>query len=112
MQKRYSVDNMGFPRILNLKNVAKMAVAEGYDVSRIYPPTREGKKLSYLTPDGNIVNFGNVAYESYDAHMDNQRRARYLSRAMKIKGDWKDNPYSPNNLAIRILWSPKINLAQ
>lgn len=99
-----------FPPILNLRNVAKMAKAEGYDIARIFPPTITGKKLSYLTPDGRQVNFGNADYESYDAHMDKQRRARYLARARAIKGKWKDDPYSPNSLAIRILWSDKINL--
>lgn len=101
---------MDFPEILNLKNVAKMAQAEGYDSSKIFPPTIKGKKLSYETPDGRIVNFGNDQYESYDAHMDPERRRRYLKRARNIKGDWRADPYSPNNLAIRLLWSDKIDL--
>jgi hypothetical protein len=33
-----------------------------------------------------------------------KHRERYLKRAYKIKGDWKDNINSPNTLAIRILW--------
>ncbi len=33
-----------------------------------------------------------------------KHRARYLARATKIKGNWKDDPQSPNNLAIKILW--------
>lgn len=110
MENEYREDHSEFPRILNLRNVAKMAVAEGYDTARIFPPTREGKKLSYLTPDGRRVNFGNVAYESYDAHMDQQRRTRYLRRARSIRGNWQTDRYSPNNLAIRTLWSDKINL--
>jgi hypothetical protein len=101
---------MDFPKILNLKNVSKMAQAEGYDISKIFPPTIKGKKLSYETPDGHIVNFGNDKYESYDAHMDKDRRSRYLKRARNIKGDWKHDKFSPNNLAIRILWSDKIDL--
>lgn len=101
---------MDFPRILNLKNVAKMATIEGYDTSRIYPPTQQGKKLSYLTPDGRLVNFGNSAYESYDAHMDKQRRTNYLRRARRIPGNWANDDYSPNNLAMRILWSDRIDL--
>ena len=32
------------------------------------------------------------------------RRNAYLKRATNIKGNWKDNKYSPNNLAINILW--------
>lgn len=101
---------MEFPKILNLKNIAKMATVEGYDLSKIFPPTQMGKKLSYLTPDGKIVNFGSAAYESYDAHMDKNRRDNYLKRARRIRGDWANDKYSPNHLAMRILWSDKIDL--
>ncbi len=107
---QYEEGHSVFPRILNLRNVARMAIAEGYDTSRIFPPTQQGKKLSYLTPDGRVVNFGNIAYESYDSHTDKQRRRRYLARARNIRGDWQNDPYSANNLAIRILWSDKVDL--
>jgi hypothetical protein len=110
MANAFIENHYEFPRILNLKNVALLARAEGYDTARIFPPTRQGKKLSYLTPDGRLVNFGNVAYESYDSHMDRQRRAKYLARARAIKGAWQNDPYSPNNLAIHILWSDKVDL--
>ena len=33
-----------------------------------------------------------------------KHRKNYLARASKIKGDWKDNKESPNNLAMSILW--------
>ncbi len=33
-----------------------------------------------------------------------KRRNAYLSRATKIKGNWKKNKLSANNLAINILW--------
>lgn len=33
-----------------------------------------------------------------------KHRKNYLARATKIKGKWKDNKESPNNLAINILW--------
>ena len=36
-----------------------------------------------------------------------KKRKAYLARATKIKGDWKDNKVSPNNLAIHILWGMK-----
>ncbi|MCX6711628.1 MAG: hypothetical protein NT139_01145 [Candidatus Woesearchaeota archaeon] len=34
----------------------------------------------------------------------NERRNAYLKRATKIKGNWKNNKLSANNLAINILW--------
>ena len=40
-----------------------------------------------------------------------QKRAAYLARATKIKGDWRDDKYSPNSLAINILWGGEDELA-
>ena len=37
-------------------------------------------------------------------HKDDKRRQNYLLRASHIKGDWKDNKYSPNNLSMHLLW--------
>ena len=101
---------MKIPAIVNLSNVKKMARAEGYNPSNIMPPTQQGKKLSYLTPDGRRINFGNSQYESYDRHLDQDRRDNYLKRASNIKGDWKSDKYSPNNLAMHLLWSRKVKL--
>lgn len=101
---------MKIPAIVNLSNVKRFAEAEGFDPARIMPPTQKGKKLSYLTPDNRRVNFGNAEYESYDSHKDAERRDNYLKRASNIKGDWKADKYSPNNLAMKLLWSRKVKL--
>lgn len=45
-----------------------------------------------------------MGYEDFTKHKNEERRQNYLNRANAIKGDWKKNPYSPNNLAINILW--------
>lgn len=37
-----------------------------------------------------------------------KKRNAYLSRATKIRGDWKKDRYSPNSLAIQILWDGKL----
>lgn len=50
------------------------------------------------------ISFGDINYEDMTYHNDGERQKRYLSRANKIKGDWKSNPYSKNNLSINILW--------
>ena len=36
---------------------------------------------------------------------DEERKKRYLKRASNIRGNWKNNPYSPNNLSLHILWN-------
>jgi len=98
------------PDIVDLKNVKKMAKSAGYDPKRIYPPTKEGKKLSYLDDDGKLINFGHSSYESYDRHKDELRRERYLARATNMRGKWRNDPYSANNLSINLLWSPFVRL--
>ena len=73
-------------------------------------------KLQIETPDGRVVKFGRQGYGDFllwsraeaegkvpKGTADTKRRL-YRARATKIKGDWKKDTYSPNNLAINILW--------
>jgi tRNA U34 5-carboxymethylaminomethyl modifying GTPase MnmE/TrmE len=65
----------------------------------------KNKKYQVLNPSTNkYVSFGDIRYEDYTKHKDPVRRQSYLKRATKIKGDWKIDKYSPNSLAINILW--------
>uniref|UniRef100_A0A6C0JTG4 Uncharacterized protein n=1 Tax=viral metagenome TaxID=1070528 RepID=A0A6C0JTG4_9ZZZZ len=75
----------------------------GADVN-IKPSTRKDKKFMVENPKGKMVHFGAKGYDDYTKHKDDKRRQNYLSRATAIKGDWKKDKYSPNNLAINILW--------
>jgi hypothetical protein len=75
-----------------------------YKSDDIYISDKFPKKYYIITPEGKKVYFGDIRYEDYTNHMDNERRDRYLSRALNIKGDWKNNIYSPNYLAIVLLW--------
>jgi hypothetical protein len=57
------------------------------------------------------VKFGRKGYGDFidygmkDGAKEAQKhRSAYLARATKIKGDWKDDPMSKNNLAIKVLW--------
>ena len=62
------------------------------------------KKYMIITPDNKKVHFGSIAYEDYTKHNDDIRRKSYLARASNIKGDWKNNKYSPNLLSQNLLW--------
>jgi hypothetical protein len=62
------------------------------------------KKYSIITPEGKLVNFGGMGYEDWTKHGNPARRQAYLNRACGTKGDWKKDKYSPNNLAINLLW--------
>ena len=67
-------------------------------------------KLQIPNESGSVVRFGSVGLGDHilyklsgEPTADNHQK-RYLARATKIKGDWKKDRYSPNNLAIHILW--------
>ena len=64
---------------------------------------RSDKKYMLIIDDKSI-HFGQMGYEDFTKHQDVNRRDRYLKRANNIKGKWKDNKFSPNNLAINLLW--------
>ena len=67
--------------------------------------TRKDKKYMIYNPEKNKwIHFGQMNYQDFTRHNSDTRRNRYLNRAMNIKGNWKDDKYSPNNLSINLLW--------
>ena len=63
------------------------------------------KKYMVLNPDTNKwIHFGQMGNEDFTKHKDDKRRENYLKRTANIRGNWKDNKYSPNNLSRNILW--------
>lgn len=50
------------------------------------------------------VDFGDIRYQDFTKHKEEERRIRYLKRALNIRGDWAKNPFSKNWLAISLLW--------
>lgn len=70
----------------------------------VYLSTRKDKKYMVKSPDDKLIHFGAMGYEDFTKHKNKERRDAYLKRATKIKGNWKDNKYSPNNLSINLLW--------
>jgi hypothetical protein len=67
-------------------------------------------KLQIPNAAGKLIRFGSVGlgdHVLYSLAHDptaNEHRERYLARATKIKGAWKSDKYSPNSLAIGVLW--------
>ena len=73
--------------------------------SIIEPSDRPAKKYKVYNPNTNkYIYFGDMRYEDYTQHKDINRQKNYLKRSSKIHGNWKENPYSPNNLSREILW--------
>ena len=78
---------------------------------KIYGPTAilyrskaKNKKYSIVNPSGKIINFGQIGYEDFLKHKNLARKNSYLTRTANMKGRWKDDGYSPNNLSRNILW--------
>lgn len=94
----------GIEQYSNPKIVFKKAKEYlGKDVE-IEISNKKDKKYMVKTPDGRWVHFGQLGYEDFTKHKDEQRRKNYLTRTANMKGDWKYDKYSPNNLSRNILW--------
>lgn len=71
----------------------------------IYLSSKDNKKYMIKNPTTDKwVHFGQMYYEDYTKHNNDKRRDNYLNRSGKIKGDWKHNKYSANNLSRNLLW--------
>jgi len=82
------------------------------DVPELFISNRKNKKYMILNSDTNkFIHFGSLAYEDFTKHNDLQRQKNYLIRASNIRGNWKSDKYSPNNLSLYLLWNfnPYIN---
>ena len=71
----------------------------------IYRSISKGKKYMVYNPNTKTwVHFGQMGYEDFTKHKDEKRQKNYLTRTAGIKGDWKDDKYSANNLSRNLLW--------
>lgn len=103
--EKADVSPEAYLRLAKKKAAAKDLNAESLTFSS------DGKhKLMIKDPEGGITHFGAIGYGDYilytlsgdeaaDAH-----RAAYRKRAENIKGKWRYDEYSPNSLAIHVLW--------
>lgn len=73
-------------------------------------------KLAIPDGDGKMVKFGAVGYGDFILWSDaeargevpkgyaEQKRRTFQKSHRAMKGDWKKNPFSPNSLALKVLW--------
>jgi hypothetical protein len=81
--------------------------AKKYLGKNVYLKFSDKPKKKYMIFNPNTekwVYFGQMGYEDFTKHGDVKRRYNYLRRATNMKGNWKDNKYSANNLSINLLW--------
>ena len=99
-----------------LRAVKSKAKKAGYDPEAVKFAEDGTHKLEIQTPDGRTVKFGRVGYGDFLIWTHKERRGEapegiakmkrkvfHLSHSA-IKGDWKDDKFSPNNLALALLW--------
>jgi len=89
----------------NPDKVAEMAKKYLGDMAVVFRSTKPKKKYMIFDPDNKKwVFFGEMNFEDFTKHKDPKRRENYLTRTAGIKGNWKNNRYSANNLSREILW--------
>lgn len=73
--------------------------------AKLYPSTNPVKKYDIYDPIANKwVHFGQIGYEDFTKHRDKKRRKNYLTRTFNMRGNWRENSYSANNLSRCVLW--------
>ena len=97
-------EGKGLSKYSNYKQAQKKTNEYFGKPTKLYKSDKPDKKYYVLDEENKKVYFGQMGYEDFTKHKDEDRRRDYLNRATKIKGNWKNNKYSPNNLAINILW--------
>ena len=91
--------------IFSNPKIAQKKAFEFYGPNAIlHRSNTKNKKYCIQTPEGKIINFGQMGYQDFTRTNDELKRYNYLQRTSKIRGDWKSNKYSPNNLSRTILW--------
>lgn len=69
-----------------------------------YLSTRKYKKYMIQDDWGNWRHYGDIRYSDGTFHKDMERIIRYKKRMMGVKGNWRNDEYSPNWLSLRLLW--------
>ena len=73
--------------------------------AKLFLSTRKNKKFMVIDPEtGHKIHFGQMGYEDFTKHNDPKRRENYMRRTANIRGQWRNDKYSPNMLSRCILW--------
>jgi hypothetical protein len=80
----------------------------------IYRSWLEDKKLVVRVVKGDkekLIHFGHAEYSNYGVHNSKERLKNYLTRSAGIRNKdgklTKDDPFSANYWARRVLWNPR-----
>jgi len=100
---------MSFSKTLKKYSNPVLAQKKAYKylgkTAKLYPAKNPQKKYSIYDPyEKKWVEFGQIGYENFTKHKNKARRKNYLTRTASMRGNWKKNKYSRNNLSRKILW--------
>lgn len=99
-----------FSRDEYLKRVRAAANAAGYDGRALEFSDKPDKKFMIYDDKGKKHYFGAKSYGDFiiwsavDKEKAEQKKKVFHASHSKIKGNWASNKYSPNSLALAILW--------
>jgi hypothetical protein len=107
---------MGLPPERYLKEARRKAKAAGLLSENLRFSDNGTHKLTITDPKGRVRHFGRIGYGDHLIYQFLEhtkkvpvgeaasRRDRFQKSHSKIKGDWRKDPYSPNNLALSVNW--------
>lgn len=81
----------------------KFANYKGSDDARLELSEKSDKKYKVIY-NGKTIHFGSNLPD-FTKTGDETKRRSYLARSGGIKGNWKNDKYSPNNLSRHLLWA-------
>lgn len=99
-----------------LTEVRRRAKEHGYDPRAVSYADDGTHKIAYTTPSGKTVRFGREGYGDHilwsmleeDGSVPkgtaSKKRNVFHKSHSAIKGNWREDPYSPNMLALKLLW--------
>jgi hypothetical protein len=99
-----------------LSRVRAKAKSEGYPYKLLGYADDGVHKFQIPNKDGKIIRFGRTGYGDFiiwsaleasgkaKSGMADMKRRTFHSSHSKIRGNWKSDQFSPNNLALKILW--------
>jgi hypothetical protein len=110
------LEKWGIDKKKYLQSLRRNARKHGYNPKMVELATDGTHKVQIQTPEGRIVRFGRLGYGDYilwkaleaqgksPKGFADQKKGVFHASHTKIRGNWKKNDYSPNNLALRLLW--------
>lgn len=84
-------------KIIKIEGLNKYINSYGYS-------KKKDKKYFVTLKDNTVINYGNINYEDYLIHGDEERRNRFRSRFRSLYNKNKNNIYSPIFWTWNILW--------